>query len=97
MSLNENDFDLTEAMLDDNYYHNNEIHSTIGYRPFDITDCNVHKIIEEIKERCKKNIWKKIKKINNQILEIGDKLLLREHFNIKENKVAVFKKSFHNS
>ena len=91
-SLNQNDFDLREAILDANYYHNNEIHSTTGYRPFDLKDCNDQKIIEEIKERCKKIFETKINIINNQILEIGDKLLLREHFNIKDNKLTISKK-----
>ena len=58
-SLNQNDFDLREALLDANYYHNNEIYFTTGYRPFDIKDCDEHKNIEEIKDRCKKIFEKK--------------------------------------
>ena len=90
--LNPKDFNLSEALTEANYYHNNQIHSSTGYKPTEIKDTKDESVLNEIKKNIGLSMSKKIFKKNKLLLHNGDKLLLCEHFDIKNNKIKTSKK-----
>ena len=90
-AMKESDFDLKETLLEANYYYGHKFHSSTGFKPVDIKDCTDENILNKIKKNSIKSMEKTIYKNHDNLLEAGEKLLLREHFTINNNKITVSK------
>ena len=69
-------------------YHNNKIHSSTLYAPFQLKDTTDIDLINKVKENIKRTVGKKLEKNNEDVLEEGDKLLINNNIDIyKSNQI----------
>ena len=73
---NEDEFELNGSLLDAINIHNNNIHSTTGYKPIELFSNTSEEVFEEVN----KNIEKAFKNKNTYFSEVkkGDKLILKK-------------------
>ena len=85
------DFNLDEALINANEYHNNSIHYTTLYKPIDIKDLEDNTKIEEIKSNIIKNVGSKIKINNDKLLVEGDKVIINNNIYVNKKKKEILK------
>ena len=88
------EFDLEDAVLSAVNYHNNTIHSTTKYKPFDLRDTSDLNIINKVNENIKKCIIAALKYKDTYLLDKNDYILINNNIKVitKTNKNYIKKK-----
>ena len=80
------EFDIDQALLEANEYHNNHIHKSTKYKPVDIRDTADKQIIEIVNNNIKNYYNKKIEKSYENLLKEGDYLIVNDNIKLSNSK-----------